>query len=261
MGEHIIDGKFQSDKYPKTPRGLIPFKVTDPMAQPFLWAYAQLRRAIDAEFAEDVETLLREAGYEPSDCEHPRGAYLQLRGYGSLLWTCRACGDLGRWVTTGPEGPHMEWDGKPWRPALTAAPAVKPGGFCRACQRYETTEAHANELAQDARDDATPATEPTTGERYQRLAKRVLAKDFTEDDLQQVLAPGEPATEPVCGGKLGDPQNECKNWSAESVAEAPILAEECRTHGGKFQSAERAESGRRQQHIPSNPDHFAPGEG
>ena len=67
MGEHIIDGKFQSDKYPKTPRGLIPFKVTDPMAQDLLYVYAQRRRKVDAVFADDVVLLLREAGYEPSE--------------------------------------------------------------------------------------------------------------------------------------------------------------------------------------------------
>ena len=63
--EHIIDGEFQSDKYPDTPRGLIPFKATDPVAQPFLWAYAQRRREVDAVFADDLEWVLRKAGYEP----------------------------------------------------------------------------------------------------------------------------------------------------------------------------------------------------
>ncbi len=64
-GEHIVDGKFQSDKYPDTPRGLIPFKASDPMAQDLLWEYAQRRRAVDAQFAADLEWILRRYGYEP----------------------------------------------------------------------------------------------------------------------------------------------------------------------------------------------------
>lgn len=60
---HIIDGEFQSDKYPTTPRGKVPLSVKDPTAQDLLWEYAQRRRAVDAEFAEDLETCLRSAGY------------------------------------------------------------------------------------------------------------------------------------------------------------------------------------------------------
>ena len=29
MGEHIVNGEFQSDKYPDTPRSLIPFKTVN----------------------------------------------------------------------------------------------------------------------------------------------------------------------------------------------------------------------------------------
>lgn len=63
MGNHLIDGKFQSDKYPDTPRGLVPLKPTDPMAQDLLWEYARRRRAIDAEFSEDLEDALSLSGY------------------------------------------------------------------------------------------------------------------------------------------------------------------------------------------------------
>src|SRR5678816_4510670 len=63
MGSHIIDGEFQSDKYPTTPRGKVPLSVKDPTAQDLLWEYAQRRRKIDAEFSEDLETALRSAGY------------------------------------------------------------------------------------------------------------------------------------------------------------------------------------------------------
>jgi hypothetical protein len=65
MGAHIIDDEFQSDKYPTTPRGKVPLSVKDPTAQDLLWTYAQRRRSVDAEFADDLETCLRAAGYVP----------------------------------------------------------------------------------------------------------------------------------------------------------------------------------------------------
>lgn len=63
MGAHIIDGEFQSDKYEWCLPGFVPLKLTDPMAQPFLWAYAEERRSIDAEFADDLQEVLRLNGY------------------------------------------------------------------------------------------------------------------------------------------------------------------------------------------------------
>jgi len=64
-GEHINDdGKFQSDKYPWCKAGFVPLKLTDPMAQPVLWAYANHRRSVDEEFAEDLHVCLRKEGYE-----------------------------------------------------------------------------------------------------------------------------------------------------------------------------------------------------
>ncbi len=65
MGEHLINGEFQSDKYPETPRGFVPLKLTDPMAQDLLWTYAQRRRSVDAEFAEDLEEGLILKGFKP----------------------------------------------------------------------------------------------------------------------------------------------------------------------------------------------------
>lgn len=65
MGAHIVNGKFQSDKYPTTPPGKVPLSVEDPTAQDLLWTYAQRRRAVDAEFADDLETCLCAAGYVP----------------------------------------------------------------------------------------------------------------------------------------------------------------------------------------------------
>ncbi len=65
MSAHLIDGEFQSDKYPTCPRGKVPLSVKDPTAQDLLWEYAQRRRAVDAEFADDLEEALRSAGYVP----------------------------------------------------------------------------------------------------------------------------------------------------------------------------------------------------
>ncbi len=65
MSSHLIDGEFQSDKYPTCPRGKVPLSVKDESAQDLLWAYAQRRRSVDAEFSDDLETALRAAGYRP----------------------------------------------------------------------------------------------------------------------------------------------------------------------------------------------------
>lgn len=65
MGAHLLDGQFQSDKYPETPRGKVPLSCKDPTAQDLLWEYAQRRRAIDAEFSDDLEQALRIAGFQP----------------------------------------------------------------------------------------------------------------------------------------------------------------------------------------------------
>jgi hypothetical protein len=56
---------FQSDKYPTCPPGKVPLSVNDPTAQDLLWEYARRRRAVDAEFSDDLETALRAAGYVP----------------------------------------------------------------------------------------------------------------------------------------------------------------------------------------------------
>lgn len=67
MGAHLIDGMFQSDKYPECPRGKVPLSCKDKMAQDLLYEYAQRRRSVDAEFSDDLEEALRFAGYEPSE--------------------------------------------------------------------------------------------------------------------------------------------------------------------------------------------------
>lgn len=65
MGTHIVNGQFQSDKYPTCPPGKVPLSVNDESAQDLLWEYAQRRRCIDAEFSDDLETALLEKGYNP----------------------------------------------------------------------------------------------------------------------------------------------------------------------------------------------------
>lgn len=62
---HLIDGEFQSDKYPTTPRGKVPLSTKDPMAQDLLWQYAQRRRAVDADFADALQEALTAKGYKP----------------------------------------------------------------------------------------------------------------------------------------------------------------------------------------------------
>lgn len=71
MGAHIVNGQFQSDKYPECPPGKVPLSVKDPTAQDLLWEYAQRRRSVDAEFADDLETALRAAGYVPNSTRMP----------------------------------------------------------------------------------------------------------------------------------------------------------------------------------------------
>jgi hypothetical protein len=65
MRTHLIDGQFKSDKYDWSPPGFVPLKLTDPMAWEPLWRYAQTRRSVDAEFADDLEAALKLAGYVP----------------------------------------------------------------------------------------------------------------------------------------------------------------------------------------------------
>ena len=64
MPAHIVNGEFQSDKYPTCPPGKVPLSVKDRSAQDLLWEYARRRRQIDEEFSEDLETALKAAGYK-----------------------------------------------------------------------------------------------------------------------------------------------------------------------------------------------------
>lgn len=66
MGSHLMNGQFQSDKYPATPTGFVPLKCTDKDAQDLLWTYAQRHRARDPEFSADLEQALKNGGYKPT---------------------------------------------------------------------------------------------------------------------------------------------------------------------------------------------------
>jgi hypothetical protein len=103
MGAHLIEGEFQSDKYPTTPRGKVPLSVKDTTAQDLLWEYAQRRRVVDAELSDDLETALRAAGYEPPqavcfECQPSWNGRTTMRPIGPP--TCTRCGKTchgGHW--------------------------------------------------------------------------------------------------------------------------------------------------------------------
>ena len=65
MGDHLIDGEFQSDKYPTCPRGKVPLSVKDTRVQDLLWEVAFIWDSVDTGFASDLRAALRNAGYEP----------------------------------------------------------------------------------------------------------------------------------------------------------------------------------------------------
>jgi hypothetical protein len=110
---HLIDGEFQSDKYPTTPRGKVPLSCRDQTAQDLLWEYAQRRRAVDAEFADDLEVALRIAGYRPVPSAHD-DLVAALRDVSDALEECR------------PILPRMERSLKRARAALVKAEGREP---------------------------------------------------------------------------------------------------------------------------------------
>lgn len=69
MGAHLINGHFQSDKFPSTPSDLVPLSTYDKDAQDLLWLYADRHRTIDPEFSDDLQDALRLSGYEPDSTE------------------------------------------------------------------------------------------------------------------------------------------------------------------------------------------------
>lgn len=102
MGAHLIDGKFQSDKYPTCPAGKVPLSTKDPAAQDLLWEYAQRRRAVDAEFSADLETALRSDGYVPASertVERPPAAPCPFHAKPVPGLYCSACTAAARGST------------------------------------------------------------------------------------------------------------------------------------------------------------------
>ncbi|MFI4971164.1 MAG: hypothetical protein ACHP7H_00675 [Hyphomicrobiales bacterium] len=87
---HIVGGRFQSDKYPSTPPGLLPLSFRDPMAQDLIAIYARRRRSTDMVFSDDVEICLELEGARPT-CETPGcGKSIPLGGEG-VPGVCSAC--------------------------------------------------------------------------------------------------------------------------------------------------------------------------
>ena len=115
MGAHLIDGEFQSDKYPTCPRGKVPLSVKDTTAQDLLWEYAQRRRSVDAEFSADLEAALHAAGYEGPG----RGQRSEVEEY------VRREPDADERGTLGCRHP------KPCRVTGFAPPGAHPGGHLR----------------------------------------------------------------------------------------------------------------------------------
>jgi len=75
---HINDeGRFQSDKFPKTDPGNVPLATTDPTAQDLLWEYAQRRREVDEQFSDDLEITLQTSGFRAP--RYPEAGYWPLR--------------------------------------------------------------------------------------------------------------------------------------------------------------------------------------
>lgn len=101
MGAHLIDAEFQSDKYPTCPRGKVPLSVRDTTAQDLLWEYAQRRRAVDAEFADDLETALVEAGFTIRVCAWCS----KRRRYCAASVELRD--EAGRWILEGAYGSRI----------------------------------------------------------------------------------------------------------------------------------------------------------
>lgn len=74
MPVHLnANGQFQSDKYPTCPADKVPLSVNDETAQDLLWEYANRRRSVDEEFADDLQARLWVVGYRP-----PRKPYASL---------------------------------------------------------------------------------------------------------------------------------------------------------------------------------------
>ena len=101
-GSHLVDGKFQSDKYPTCPAGKVPLSTRDPSAQGLLWTYAARREPVDAEFSADLRVALLSDGFcpPPGDPDEERALVDQALAHSRTLssgdpgCTCRRGGDF-----------------------------------------------------------------------------------------------------------------------------------------------------------------------
>jgi len=62
---HIIDGEWQSDRYPTAPRDTLPINLKDPRFQDLAWEYAERWREEDPAFTEELQAHLKSKGYSP----------------------------------------------------------------------------------------------------------------------------------------------------------------------------------------------------
>lgn len=78
---HLVDGEFQSDKYPTCPRGKVPLSCKDPHAQDLLWLYAQRHEPRDPQFSADLRMALDRAGFvpHPSASTHDQAFHVGVR--------------------------------------------------------------------------------------------------------------------------------------------------------------------------------------
>jgi hypothetical protein len=108
MGSHIVNGQFQSDKYPTCPPGKVPLSVKDTTAQDLLWEYAERRRVVDSEFASDLQEALRSAGFEGPGrdrCTICGETYALTLAAPDGDEVCGSCSDVGAIVREGGPAP------------------------------------------------------------------------------------------------------------------------------------------------------------
>lgn len=212
---HIVNGQFQSDKYPTCPPGKVPLSVNDTTAQDLLWAYAQRRRVVDPDFSEDLETALLTAGFTPSvaggcDCGHPgcsvcdaASAADEQASESSALKVERdeACGELVRLrahLASLPAffAPVPPGDRRPSVAGGECSACPAPAGYHEAdCPKRtagdgeRVTEA---ELAEAARDDSRPMGQAMARELVALRAEvTVIKADLMQTGELLLVARGE----------------------------------------------------------------------
>ena len=71
MRSHIVNGKWQSDRYPTAPADTVPMLLTDPRWQDLIWIYAERWRQEDPVFTEELQEHLVRHGFDPSTLKVP----------------------------------------------------------------------------------------------------------------------------------------------------------------------------------------------